>query len=233
MLSGPKRFRIYDLIDRPLGLFLLVLTSPLALLGIAVGRWSTQSSGIFRQIRVGKNGRHFTIFKIQTMRTNTESNTVTRQDDPRITRGGAWLRRWKIDELPQLVNVVRGEMTLVGPRPDVPGYADTLTGEWATVLDVKPGITGPATAFFRDEERVLSEVEDPLEFNDTVIFPLKARINRAWIENGTLGDDLRLLYMTIRTPDNFARLRAMYEKWSLDLPQSLDAAYLLRRDQNA
>ena len=104
--------------------------------------------------------------------------TVTTTHDVRITRSGAWLRRLKIDELPQLVNVMRGEMSLVGPRPDVPGFADRLEGPDRVVLTVRPGITGPAALAYRHEEEILAGVADPERYNREVIWPDKVRINR-------------------------------------------------------
>lgn len=233
MWSGPSRFRVYDLIDRPVGLTMLIVTSPLLLLGMVVSRASTKSSGIFRQTRVGKNQRRFTIHKIQTMGADSAGSTVTTRTDPRITRAGAWLRRYKIDELPQFYDMLTGHMTLVGPRPDVPGYADLLTGDERVVLNVKPGISGPATIFFRNEETLLESANDPVQFNDEVIYPTKVRINRAWIQHGTIADDLRIALMTLRAPRTMTPIRSLVEKWvesAADWPEYQTALRALADD---
>jgi lipopolysaccharide/colanic/teichoic acid biosynthesis glycosyltransferase len=125
--------------------------------------------------------------------------TVTTRHDVRITRSGAWMRRLKIDELPQLVNVLRGEMSLVGPRPDVPGFADRLQGPDRVILTVRPGITGPAALAYRHEEAILAEVPDPETYNREVIWPDKVRINRAYVEHYRLRADLTWLVRTVRS----------------------------------
>jgi len=123
--------------------------------------------------------------------------TVTAEDDPRITRVGHLLRRSKIDELPQLWNVLKGEMSFVGPRPDVPGFADLLSGDEEVILAVRPGITGPATLRFRDEERELVSQVDPERYNREVIFPEKIRLNREYVENYSFGKDLKYIFRTL------------------------------------
>ncbi|MCH8496630.1 MAG: sugar transferase, partial [Balneolales bacterium] len=125
-----------------------------------------------------------------------ELSTVTTSTDVRISGIGRILRRAKIDELPQLWNVLKGDMSLVGPRPDVPGYADALTGDDRIVLSVRPGITGPASLFFRKEELLLSRVDNPVEYNDSVIWPEKVRINRRYVENYSFFGDLCWLFYT-------------------------------------
>jgi lipopolysaccharide/colanic/teichoic acid biosynthesis glycosyltransferase len=125
------------------------------------------------------------------------STTVTSADDPRITSLGRFFRRYKLDELPQLINVFFGQMSLVGPRPDVPGFADQLEGDDRIMLNVRPGITGPATLRFRDEEELLLGVENAEQYNREVIFPEKVRLNREYIENYSLRDDLRYIFVTL------------------------------------
>ena len=175
----------------------LILCSWLIALAWVAARLDT-GQGFFRQERVGYGGRRFRIVKISTMRQGLgPATTTTVANDPRITRIGRFLRATKLDELPQLYNVLMGDMSIVGPRPDVPGYADTLTGEDRVVLAVRPGITGPATLQFRDEERMLLSQPDPERFNREVLFPAKVRINRAYVENYHFTDDLRYIAATI------------------------------------
>jgi lipopolysaccharide/colanic/teichoic acid biosynthesis glycosyltransferase len=174
----------------------LIVAWPIILGAALLARRDTGGSGIFRQVRIGRHGRPFTVLKIRTMRA-IAGTTVTTANDSRITPLGMRLRRWKIDELPQLWNVLKGDMSFVGPRPDVPGYADRLVGEDAIVTRLRPGITGPATLKYRDEEQLLAGVADPQRHNDDVIWPDKVRINRAYIEHYRFRDDLRYLWQTV------------------------------------
>jgi lipopolysaccharide/colanic/teichoic acid biosynthesis glycosyltransferase len=151
----------------------------------------------FTQKRVGKDGRLFTIIKFRTMVDNDASNTVTASNDLRITSAGSFLRRWKLDELPELVNVLVGDMSFVGPRPDVPGYADLLTGNDRKILALRPGITGPASLTYYNEEEILARVENPKEYNDRVIYPDKVRINLKYLEQYSLWEDLKIIFHTI------------------------------------
>lgn len=158
----------------------------------------TGESGIFGQVRVGRYGKKFRVLKIRTMRSDAAiATTVTPADDPRITRLGRFLRRAKIDELPQLINVLMGDMSLVGPRPDVPSFADRLEGPDRIILSVRPGITGPATLKFRDEEEILARQKDPESYNRHVIFPEKVRLNREYVKNYTLLGDIMYLIRTV------------------------------------
>lgn len=167
-------------------------------LGWLVATIDTRQNGFFIQQRVGRNGRLFNVIKIRTMRNVAGvETTVTTGADPRITRVGRILRKTKIDELPQLVNVLKGDMSFVGPRPDVPGFADRLADEDKVVLSIRPGITGPATLKYRDEETTLARQADPEAYNRYVIFPDKVRINREYIENWSLAGDIRYLWQTI------------------------------------
>jgi lipopolysaccharide/colanic/teichoic acid biosynthesis glycosyltransferase len=122
---------------------------------------------------------------------------VTTVSDPRITPFGRFLRRCKIDELPQLINVLNGTMSFVGPRPDVQGFADQLRGEDLRILDVRPGITGPATLYYRDEEKILEQCENPEEYNKRVIYPKKVRMNMKYLENYRLRHDIRIIWDTL------------------------------------
>jgi lipopolysaccharide/colanic/teichoic acid biosynthesis glycosyltransferase len=160
---------------------------------------NTRENGFFLQQRVGKDGVLFYIIKIRTMNSHSlQKTTVTTSKDPRITNLGKFLRRTKIDELPQLWNVFTGDMSFVGPRPDVPGYADKLQEDVRKeLLSVYPGITGPATLAYRNEETLLSQQEDPEFYNDNVIYPDKVQINLNYIRNWRFRDDLKFIFQTI------------------------------------
>ena len=152
---------------------------------------------LFRQQRVGREGRLFTLVKFRTMLVNHGGNSVSVAGESRITPLGSVLRRWKLDELPELWNVLLGDMSFVGPRPDVPGYADTLTGEDREILQLRPGITGPASMKYRNEEEILSAVENPQKYNDEVIFPDKVRINRLYLHDHSFFLDLKMIVATV------------------------------------
>ena len=178
----------------------LVATSPLLLLGWVAATVETRQNGLFRQVRIGRDGVPFEVLKLRSMRSVAGvDTTVTTRHDVRITRSGVWLRRFKIDELPQLLNVIRGEMSLVGPRPDVPGFADRLEGDDRIILSVRPGVTGPAAIVYRHEEAILARVEDPERYNREVIWPDKVRINREYVEHYSLRSDVAWLFRTVRS----------------------------------
>lgn len=188
--------RLFDVV---LAVVLLILTWWVIVIAVIAASIDTRRPGLFTQTRIGKDGAPFTLYKVRTMREVPGFDTVVTTDhDPRITTLGRSLRKTKIDELPQLLNVVRGDMSFVGPRPDVSGFADLLDGEDRIVLSIRPGITGPATLKYRDEERLLAGVNDPESYNRDVIFPDKVAINRHYIENYSLGADIRYLFDTVR-----------------------------------
>ncbi len=196
-LPGPKRAakRIFDT-----ALAVVLLLALFWLLGIliAAARLDTGRSGLFRQQRLGLWGEPFTLLKIRSMRPDARIRTnVTTTDDPRITRFGSFLRRTKLDELPQLINIVRGEMSFVGPRPDVPEAYDGLAGTDRRIFTISPGITGPASVAFRREEEDLAKTDDPEAYNREVIFPEKVRINLAYIDGYGFWNDIRILLQTI------------------------------------
>lgn len=158
----------------------------------------TRKNGFFTQDRVGKDGRIFRVVKIRTMREIVGLNTiVTTGKDQRITALGRFWRKTKIDELPQLINVLKGDMSFVGPRPDVPGYADRLAGEDRVVLSVRPGITGPATLKYRDEEEILARQEDPERYNREIIWPDKVRLNREYVQSWAFWRDVKYIWQTV------------------------------------
>ena len=152
---------------------------------------------IFKQTRIGRHGKPFTIFKFRTMTVGHGGSSVSVSGESRITPLGAVLRKYKIDELPELWNVLVGDMSFVGPRPDVPGYADRLQGDDREVLELRPGITGPASLKYRNEEELLAAVDNPQEYNDTVIYPDKVRINRYYLHNYSFISDIKMILCTV------------------------------------
>lgn len=187
--------RSFDIVASVAG---LVLFGWLILLAYIVASADSGQSGFFAQERVGRGGRNFNVIKIRTMRdTNHINTTVTTAGDPRITPVGRQLRRYKLDELPQLFNVLVGDMSFVGPRPDVPGFANKLEGEDREVLSVRPGITGPATLRFRDEEQLLQQIDDPEAYNREVIFPAKVKMNLVYVRDYSFIGDLGIIWRTI------------------------------------
>ncbi len=170
---------------------------PLVALAVVAATADTGQWGLFSQVRIGRDGRPFRVYKVRTMKASrTVTTTVTTGHDPRITPLGRFLRRSKIDELPQFVNVLLGQMSVVGPRPDVPGYADCLQGADRIVLAVRPGVTGPASVYFRDEEALLAQQPDPERYNVLVLWPAKVRINAAYVRHYRFAEDLRLVIDT-------------------------------------
>ena len=178
--------------------FAMLATWWLILLAWLAASIDTRSNGFFIQKRVGKNGKIFRVVKIKTMRpVRAFETTVTRRGDPRITPFGAFFRRTKIDELPQLWNILLGDMSFVGPRPDVPGFADTLEGEERAMLSIRPGISGPATLKYRNEEELLAAQNDPEAYNREVIWPDKVQINLDYIRNWSLARDFKYILDTV------------------------------------
>ena len=152
---------------------------------------------IFRQKRVGLGGRLFTMYKFRSMTVGHGGSSVSVAGESRITPLGAKLRHYKLDELPELWNVLIGDMSFVGPRPDVPGYADRLRGKDRDILKLRPGLTGPASLKYRDEEDILAGQSDPQKFNDEVIFPDKVRINLYYLHNYSFIKDIRMIFCTV------------------------------------
>ena len=184
----------FDRIAALIGLVVLFL--PLLVIGILI-KIDSRGPMFFMQWRIGKDGRPFKICKFRTMKDQAEGDSVTTADDPRVTRMGHWLRHSKVDCLTELVNVLIGQMSFVGPRPDVPGYADQLKGDDRRILRLRPGITGPASIKYRNEEELLAQQADPKTYNDTVIWPDKVRINLEYLENWSFFGDIKLIFKTI------------------------------------
>ena len=152
---------------------------------------------MFKQQRVGQNGKLFTMVKFRSMIVNHSGSTVSVAGESRITPLGSKLRKYKLDELPELWNVLKGDMSFVGPRPDVPGYADNLQGEDREILKLKPGITGPASLKYRNEEELLALQSNPKEYNDTVIYPDKIKINLYYYRNYSFVTDIKIIFCTV------------------------------------
>ena len=185
-------------LDILLSLIAIALTWWAILLAWIVATVETRSNGLFRQKRVGKDGKLFYFYKIKTMKSiEGIDTTVTTSRDRRITRSGAFFRQNKIDELPQLFNVLMGSMSFVGPRPDVVGFADKLEGDDRIILSVRPGITGPASLKYKNEEDILAQQEDPERYNREVIWPDKVKINKEYIKNWSLKKDIQYIFETI------------------------------------
>ena len=190
MLSSKqqKTKRLFDLIISLIGI--VINSIPLIIL-VLLSSISTRSFGIFFQERVGMDAEFFILYKIKTF-------GALRNGEIFLTWFGKFLRKSKFDELPQLFNVLFGNMSMVGPRPDIQGYADKLKGADRIILSVKPGITGPATLKFSNEEELLSEQENPLEFNDKFLWPQKIEINKCYVQEWKMLTDFRCLLKTLR-----------------------------------
>lgn len=184
--------------DRVMALVgLLVLSPVLLIVAILIRVKMPGGPVIFKQKRVGRNGKLFTMYKFRSMTVNHGGSSVSVAGESRITPLGAKLRHYKLDELPELWNVLIGDMSFVGPRPDVPGYADQLKGKDREVLKLRPGITGPASLKYRDEEDLLAKQEDPQRYNDEVIFPDKVRINQYYLNHYSFVKDIQMIFCTV------------------------------------
>ena len=188
--------RAFDLLAASVGLLLL---SPLLLAIGAAVRLDSRGPALFRQLRVGRGERPFVIFKFRTMVVDgvARGGLLTVADDPRVTRVGRWLRRSKLDELPQLLNVIRGDMALVGPRPEVPRYVACYDERQRRVLSVRPGITDPASIRFRNENRLLAGAADPEATYLREVLPAKLEMNLAYLDRRSLASDVGILLRTV------------------------------------
>lgn len=184
--------------DRVMALVGLVVLSPVLLVvALLIAIKMPGGPVLFKQRRVGQYGRLFTMVKFRSMTVAHGGSSISVAGESRITPLGAKLRKYKLDELPELWNVLIGDMSFVGPRPDVPGYADQLEGEDREILTLKPGITGPASLKYKNEEELLSKVEDPIRYNNEVIFPDKVRINREYLKEWTFWGDIQIILRTV------------------------------------
>lgn len=188
--------RTFDCLVAAAGLLLLL--PGLLLLALLI-RIVDGAPVFYRQVRVGRGGRPFRIWKFRTMVVDSDraGRAITVGGDPRITRTGVWLRRWKLDELPQLVNVVAGEMAFVGPRPEVPRYVDLYTESQRRVLDLRPGITDPASIAYRNESDLLAGREDPEGYYIGTILPDKIRISLEYGGRASLWRNLKVILATL------------------------------------
>ena len=178
---------IFDFVCSFLGL--LFLWPMLLIVAILIKIKMPSGPVIFKQQRVGKDAKLFTMYKFRSMKVAHSGSCITPL--------GAKLRKYKLDELPELWNVLKGDMSFVGPRPDVPGYADKLEGEDRLILKLRPGITGPASLKYANEEELLAHVDDPIKYNDEVIFPDKVKINLEYYYTHTLCGDIKLIFKTV------------------------------------
>ena len=174
----------------------LVVLFPLFVVFAVLVRLDSKGPALFLQVRMGRNFRTFKILKMRTMRDGEQGSAITLGWDPRITRMGAWLRRWKLDEFPQLWNVLRGEMSLVGPRPVIPELAGEFVAEYKHLLTVRPGLTDPASVQHCHETEMLSLVPDPLRYFHAVLTPEKLRLSRKYLQSATIASDFRIIMKT-------------------------------------
>jgi len=177
---------IKSIFDYSAATVILIVASPAIAIGWALAKWDTKASGFFIQSRIGRKGEKFNIIKLRTI--NPKSN--------QCSKTGKWLRESKWDELPQLINILKGEMSFVGPRPDIPGYYDALEGENRKILNLKPGITSEAAIKYANEEALLDKQENPKQFNDEVIFPDKIKMNLDYYHNQSFLLDIKIIWKT-------------------------------------
>ena len=194
------------LFDKLASLFGLLFLSPVLLVVAIVIKVKMPGPVLFCQKRVGQYGKLFTVYKFRSMTVKAEASVASWDSDAtsiasteqnRITPLGEKLRRYKLDELPELWNVLKGDMSFVGPRPDVPGYADQLQGEERDILKLKPGITGPASLKYRNEEELLASVDNPAQYNDEVIFPDKVKLNLYYLKHYSFIKDIQMIICTV------------------------------------
>ena len=189
--------RIFDIVASGIGLILL---SPLFVILAIWIKFDSIGPVFYKQVRVGRNNMDFQLFKFRSMRVGSDKKGLITVGghDPRITRSGYYIRKYKLDEFPQLINVFKGDMSLVGPRPEVRKYVDMYTEEQMHVLDVRPGITDLASIRYRNENELLERVNDPDKYYVEVIMPDKLRINLEYVARHSFTFDIRLIFQTFR-----------------------------------
>ncbi len=186
---------LFDRVMAAIGL--VVLLPVFVVVGLLIKIKMPDGPVFFCQKRVGKGGKIFTMVKFRSMVVSHSGSSVSVAGESRISPLGAKLRKYKLDELPELWNVLVGDMSFVGPRPDVPGFADKLVGEEREILQLRPGITGPASLKYRNEEELLAQVDDPVKYNAEVIYPDKVRINLEYLRGWSFEKDLKYIIQTI------------------------------------
>jgi lipopolysaccharide/colanic/teichoic acid biosynthesis glycosyltransferase len=187
--------RLFDLTASLIGIIVLF---PVFIIVSVLVKISSEGPVFFVQKRIGKNGKVFQMIKFRSMTViQSSDSTISIKGDLRITKTGAFLRKYKLDELPELLNVLKGEMSIVGPRPDVSGYADKLEGEDVLILELRPGITGSASLKYANEEEILALQEDPFRYNDEVIYPDKVKLNLDYYYNNNLWIDIKIIFATV------------------------------------
>lgn len=189
------------LFDRSISFFGLIVIWPVLVCIAILIKIKMPGPVLFKQNRVGQHGGTFLMYKFRTMTVTHSGSSISVKGESRITPLGAKLRKYKLDELPELWNILIGDMSFVGPRPDVPGYADKLEGEDRIILTLKPGITGPASLKYRNEEELLAMQEDPIRYNNEVIYPDKVRINKEYAKNRSFVQDIKIIIYTITGQD--------------------------------
>ena len=189
--------RLFDIVASAIGLLLL---SPLFLILAVWIKCESNGPVFYKQKRVGQGNKDFDLYKFRSMRVGADKLGLITVGgrDPRITRSGYFIRKYKLDEFPQLINVLKGDMSIVGPRPEVRKYVDLYTPEQLQVLQVRPGITDPASIRYRNENELLAQVEEPERYYREVIMPDKLRLNLEYVQTMSLGEDLRLIFSTFR-----------------------------------
>lgn len=189
--------RLFDIIASALGLIVL---SPLFLVLAVWIKVDSKGPVFYRQTRVGWHNKDFRIFKFRSMRVGSDRGSLVTIGgrDPRITKSGYYIRKYKLDEFPQLINVLIGDMSLVGPRPEVRHYVDYWTLDQMRVLDVRPGITDPASIKFRNENELMAQADDPEQYYINVIMQEKLRLYLEYVDNQSFLYDLRLIFATLR-----------------------------------
>lgn len=178
-------------------IFALLILSPLFILISLFIKISGPGPIFFVQSRVGRHAKLFIMVKFRTMNVTHSGNSISVKGESRITPLGATLRKYKVDELPELWNILIGNMSFVGPRPDVPGYADQLTGDDRLILTVRPGLSGPASIKYSNEEELLSRQSDPQKYNDEILYPDKVRINIDYIRRQSFWLDIKIIVYTL------------------------------------
>ena len=188
--------RLFDIVASGLGLIFL---SPFFLVLAVWIKLDSPGPVFYRQVRVGRHNRDFRIFKFRSMRVGADKGSLVTigGHDPRITRSGYFIRKFKLDEFPQLINVFRGEMSLVGPRPEVRHYVDYWTPEQMHVLDVRPGITDPASIKYRNENELMEKAEDPEQYYIEVIMQEKIKLYLEYVNHHTFWGDIGLIFQTL------------------------------------